>query len=482
MLYTYAAGTTTPLATYTDVGLTTANANPIVLDSAGRCTLFLLASSYKFVLKTAAGATVWTRDNVGAVPTTSIDNDVDGTAGVVMTAVQVAYLSDGSGALTAGRWYLADADLTYGSVTPEIAFVVTDVAAAAATTFRLSGRMTGFSGLTPGANYYVSATAGGITSTAPTNSRFVGQADSTSSLIITPNPPTGTAVITVVVDPRIKTLCNGRLSLTTAVPVTTADVTAAGTLYWVPYQGNAIALYSGSAWITFEQAQLSIAVPAVATQTYDVFVDYNAGTPALSLTAWTNDTTRATALTTQNGVLVLTGTLGKRYVGTVRTVSASQLNDSFALRHVWNFYHRVPRPMRLYEATGSWTYVTATYRQARATTTNQLDFVVGVEESLIEAQLQAFVTDSVGTTSAWASIGLDSTTTVSATVSGGLTVLTAAASTMPITAFYRGYTGIGRHVLVWLERGNGTATTMTWYGADGFGVAMQSGLNGTIWG
>jgi hypothetical protein len=32
-IYTYAAGTTTPLATYTDAGAGTANTNPIILNS-----------------------------------------------------------------------------------------------------------------------------------------------------------------------------------------------------------------------------------------------------------------------------------------------------------------------------------------------------------------------------------------------------------------------------------------------------------------
>ena len=34
-VYTYSAGTTTPLATYTDAGGSTPNANPVVLDSRG---------------------------------------------------------------------------------------------------------------------------------------------------------------------------------------------------------------------------------------------------------------------------------------------------------------------------------------------------------------------------------------------------------------------------------------------------------------
>jgi hypothetical protein len=60
----YAAGTTTPLATYTDSSGTSTNTNPIVLDAAGGANVWLSNSSYKFILKTGAGATIWTVDNV----------------------------------------------------------------------------------------------------------------------------------------------------------------------------------------------------------------------------------------------------------------------------------------------------------------------------------------------------------------------------------------------------------------------------------
>lgn len=198
LLFTYAAGSSTKKNTYTDVLGAVANTNPIVLDNAGRVPsgLYLLPSSYKFVLAPANDTDppanpIRTQDNIGAVPTTDIDNDVTGTAGEAMTAGQAAYLSDGSGGLIAGRWYLTDSDNTYSSTLPEVAFVVSDVAEAASGTFRLSGRVTGLSGLTAGGNYYLSATPGAITMTAPSNARFVGQADSITSLIATPNPPTG---------------------------------------------------------------------------------------------------------------------------------------------------------------------------------------------------------------------------------------------------------------------------------------------------
>jgi len=75
LLYTYAAGTTTPLTTYTDSTGATPNTNPIVLDSAGRVSaqVFLTTgSSYKFVLQTSASVTIWTKDNIDGNPESSI--------------------------------------------------------------------------------------------------------------------------------------------------------------------------------------------------------------------------------------------------------------------------------------------------------------------------------------------------------------------------------------------------------------------------
>ncbi len=67
LLNTYAAGTTTPLATYTDQGAGTPNANPIVLDSGGYCNLWLGASSYKFVLTDSLSNAIFTVDNVQSI-------------------------------------------------------------------------------------------------------------------------------------------------------------------------------------------------------------------------------------------------------------------------------------------------------------------------------------------------------------------------------------------------------------------------------
>lgn len=197
-LYTYAAGTTTPLATYTDVGLLTPNANPIILDSGGRATVFLRSTSYKFVLKTSADVTVWTQDNVSAVPNTQVDLDVTATAGEALTAGDAAYISAGDGGRSVGRWYKTDADNTYASSTAGmVGMVPTDIASGDSGSVRLSGRLTGLSGLTIGAPYYASATAGLITTVAPTNARFIGVADSLTSVVLAPNQAYGNASLQI---------------------------------------------------------------------------------------------------------------------------------------------------------------------------------------------------------------------------------------------------------------------------------------------
>ncbi|MEK9722052.1 MAG: hypothetical protein VW405_01030 [Rhodospirillaceae bacterium] len=190
LLYTYVAGTTTAQTTYSDVGLTTANANPVVLDSAGRATVFLTpGSSFKFVLKDSAGSTLWTADNINAVPASSAALDIDGTAGEALTEGDVVALSSGAGGRVAGRWYKADADDTdLSSLSGDVGMVVADIASGETGSIRLGGRITGLSALSAGTKYYASATAGALTSSAPANWRLVGVADTTTSVLLTPPP------------------------------------------------------------------------------------------------------------------------------------------------------------------------------------------------------------------------------------------------------------------------------------------------------
>lgn len=71
-LYTYAAGTTTPLATYTDSTGVSANTNPIILDSRGEASVWLGSALYKFRLDTSTNVSVWTTDNIDAISASTL--------------------------------------------------------------------------------------------------------------------------------------------------------------------------------------------------------------------------------------------------------------------------------------------------------------------------------------------------------------------------------------------------------------------------
>lgn len=190
LLHTYAAGTpSTNIPTYFDEDLATihANANPIVLDAAGRAVVYLVpGTSYKFVLTTAAGVVVWTQDHVTAGPFFN-GTDVAGTAGEALAAGKVVYLSDGAGAKTAGRWYLADNTNGYSSTLPTIGMVQIAIGSGSVGVVRTAGSITGLAGLVVGTTYYVGL-AGLLTATPPANARVVGVADTTTSLVLNANP------------------------------------------------------------------------------------------------------------------------------------------------------------------------------------------------------------------------------------------------------------------------------------------------------
>lgn len=278
-----------------------------------------------------------------------------------------------------------------------------------------------------------------------------------------------------------------RLTLTTATPVTSADVTAATTLYFSPYTGRRCTVFDGSGNpTTLTSPEISIAVPATVSQMYDVFVYNNSGTLTLELLAWTNDTTRATAIVLTGaldaaGIYTKSGDTTRRYVGSFRTTTVSgQTEDSKAKRYVWNYYNRIERFMYAFESTSTWTYSTQTWRQANAAATNQLDLVVGVAEVLIDAQVVGLWNNNASVVNAYVAIGEDST---SSPVAGQLMAVgqcgvnTAFTTSMGIL---QKYVPVGRHTYVWLEQG-GSANTTTWAGNNG-GSLVQAGISGRVFG
>ena len=275
----------------------------------------------------------------------------------------------------------------------------------------------------------------------------------------------------------VRSTANGRLTLASLTPITTTDQTAKTTVYFTPYKGNQIGLYNGSVWSLINFAEVSVAVPGTTVTPFDIFAYDNAGTLALETVNWTNDTTRATALVLQDGVLVKSGATTRRYLGTGRTTGVSgQTEDSAANRFLWNYYNRVRRYLSVVDTTDSWTYTTATWRQANGAAANQVNFVLGVSEDAVEAQTRAIASNTLnyglGT-----GVGADSTT-VNSAQTGGMSGLTTARTLFGSSYF--GYLAAGYHYLAWLEYSIASGVT-TWYGDVGE-VYIQTGLTANIWG
>ena len=83
-LFTYASGTTVPLATYTDSTGNTTNANPVILDSRGEANVWFGPSRYSLLLKDSLDNLIWTAAGVNSSPSAQ-------TAVIVATASQTVF-------------------------------------------------------------------------------------------------------------------------------------------------------------------------------------------------------------------------------------------------------------------------------------------------------------------------------------------------------------------------------------------------------
>ena len=272
----------------------------------------------------------------------------------------------------------------------------------------------------------------------------------------------------------------GRLTLTSATPVT-GDVTGAGTLYYTPYVSNIYPAYSSSSGKytakTFTEASLTLSISSGTN--YDIFGVYTSGSsPTLSAVAWTNDTTRATALVrsgTTGGLLVKNGDAESLYLGTIRGSGANVTAKSRAAGqlYVWNMYNRVMEDAQAQESTDSWTYTTAAYQEARAQTTegtSRVGIVRGLDDDSVDAIDMAISANTTVAVDRRAAIGVDSTTPASTIAVFQQPV---ANHLMTVTSVYKGRPGIGYHTIRRLEYSAATGTT-TWYGDNA--ATIQSGL------
>ncbi len=277
-------------------------------------------------------------------------------------------------------------------------------------------------------------------------------------------------------------VCDGRLTLESGVPVSTTDQTAKTTVYFTPFIGNKIALYDGSsAWDVVEFSEISVAVPSTTNTPFDVFCYNNAGTATLETVNWTNGTTRATAITYQNGVLVKSGATTRRYIGTGRTTGTSgqcEMKMSGGTTSpqkifLWNLYNQVQLPVFVYETTDTWNYTTLAYRQLNGSANNQFEFVVGVADKLLNVLLTYESYTTSGALDAYAAFGLDQSTAVS---SSTVAHVSAAVNTNSIGyAVYNSVVAAGYHYLALIEYGRANMVVI------GDAGLKRTGAVGTFW-
>lgn len=269
----------------------------------------------------------------------------------------------------------------------------------------------------------------------------------------------------------------GRLTLTSGTPVTTSDVTGAGTIYFTPYKGNTLSLYNGAAWVTYTFTEMSLSLSGYTSgNCYDIFVYNNSGTLTLASIAWTNSTTRATSLSLQNGAYVSSSNSGYLYLGTIYMSASGQTQDALSGRYVWNYYNRITKTMSFYSTANSWTYGTATWRKAN-NANYQVNFVIGLVEDN--------VTSTVNTTvdappNAYGSVGIGVNST---SLSSNCTVSFFGTSniSVPISSFFSGYPQIGLNYIIWLEYSyQGTTSFFAQQGSGGGNAYAQSGIIGVI--
>lgn len=284
----------------------------------------------------------------------------------------------------------------------------------------------------------------------------------------------------------------GRLTLTTATPVLTATVSAAGTVFYTPYQGAFIPVYDGANLVMAQFAELSNilansatgnAGPAAAANNsnYDLFVWNNAGT--LTLTRgplWTSDTARGTGAGTTELVMVsgillnanaiTNGPAAQRgtYVGTIRTNGTATTDFNFgnvaagataALLNVWNCYNRVSVLAVVGDSNAAWTYSSNVARAVNGNNNMRVSLVRGLIEDAIDVSYQCKVQSPTTATAFFnIGIGLDATNSLGSmigTMEGGIAAVNF--QTMHIRRLGIGGT-LGFHFYQATEQGDNTNT------------------------
>jgi hypothetical protein len=205
---------------------------------------------------------------------------------------------------------------------------------------------------------------------------------------------------------------NGRLTLTSGVPITTTNVTAATSIYFTPYLGNLITLWNGSYWNTISFTEQSLSLTGLTSgKPFDVFGYLSGSSLALENLIWTNDTTRATSITLQDGRYCKNGDKTKLYLGSFYTTTTGQTEDSETKRFVINHYNSQKRSLTAQSiiGTGTCPINSTSWVKINGGTGDTVEYIsTGLGDTI---DICAIFFSAVPTSEIFAGIGDDSITT-----------------------------------------------------------------------
>lgn len=270
-----------------------------------------------------------------------------------------------------------------------------------------------------------------------------------------------TAIEAYLFDSSVGIIPGGRLSLSTD-PAPTTDITGASVVYYEPYLHDQIGLYLSSSDFaprTFGELSLSLAGYS-ASDNVDIFIYDDSGTPAITGVLWTDNTTRAAAISRLQGVLVASTDYAKRYVGSVRISSSTDCEDSETRRLVFNAYNQLPYSVSNTVCAVDHTFATTDWREVNGSTdVTRGEIFLGLPQ-VIMLSGEASVYSASGTSYGQIGIAVDTTTSYNA-----LLTLESSQATLPIqsSAFLPHSLAAGYHYLTFTEI-NGSAN-MKFYSA-----------------
>lgn len=434
-LYFYATGTTTPLDTYSNNTLATPNANPVVLNSAGRpsTAIFLQNLPYKVVLKDVSGNEIWTADPVS---TTDFQSLCITKVGSGSPSGLVAGTAGSSGVLPTQYW----------DYTNSILYVCTTSGLAAAAV-------------------WTALNAAAATPTVVAPQGYLSP--SATETFITTDASAATAIYYYPEFGNLVPIYSGARHVPTefsTLTLTLAAQHALNTIYdvFVFSNNGVLTLATGPAW--------SVSTAGSCAR--------GSGAGTTGLTRLSGYLVNAVAMTGRNGSTTYTISanlatyLGSIFIdGTAGQITCHRAWGQSRKWGVWNAYNRQPIYLKAGDSTATWPYNTATIRAANGDSANSLTVFQGLAAEMYDLRYIARMTSVSNTNNviAQSGIGWNSITAISGTSGWAQYLIPGAGGSGlgRLEANYLAAPAIGINVVSALENADDTAaTSMTWYGTE----------------